>query len=161
MDLSDGAQVVRALLGRDAPNVRYHAAHDFEVPIASGSYPHDGMAIVPCSMGTLGRIAHGGSTNLVERAADVCLKERRKLIVVPRETPYSTVHLKNMLELSQAGAIVLPASPGLYAHGDTVERLIDFVVSRILDHLGIENDLMQRYGESSVPLRRHPEDIDE
>ncbi len=114
------------------------------------------MAVVPCSMGTLARIAHGYSSNLVERAADVCLKERRRLVVVPRETPYSLVHLRNMTALTEAGGIVLPASPGLYARSDSVERLVDFIVSRILDHLGVPNDLMQRYGE---PVRRrHPEE---
>ncbi|HZN61760.1 MAG TPA: UbiX family flavin prenyltransferase, partial [Planctomycetota bacterium] len=123
---------------------------------ASGSFRHDGMAVVPCSMGTLGRIAHGVSSGLADRAADVCLKERRKLVLVPRETPYSTIHLENMLKLSQAGAIVLPASPGLYAGATTVEQLVDFVVSRALDHLGVENNLMQRYGEPAK--RRHPED---
>lgn len=156
LDLSDGPGVVRTLLGRPAPNVAFHPVHDFEVPVASGSYRHDGMAIVPCSMGTIGRIASGCSSNLVERAADVCLKERRKLVVVPRETPYSEIHLENMLRLTRAGAIVLPASPGLYARSDTVERLIDFVVSRVLDHLGVPNDLMQRYGEPA--RRRHPEE---
>jgi 4-hydroxy-3-polyprenylbenzoate decarboxylase len=114
------------------------------------------MAVMPCSMGTLGRIAHGVSTGLADRAADVCLKERRRLVLVPRETPYSTIHLENMLKVSLAGAIVLPASPGLYAGATTVEQLVDFVVCRALDHLGIENDLMQRYGEPAK--RRHPED---
>ena len=155
-DPDDEPGTLSALLGRECANVIFHSNRDFEVPVASGSFRHDGMAVVPCSMGTLGRIAHGLSTNLVERAADVCLKERRKLILVPRETPYSTIHLENMLKLSQAGAIVLPASPGLYAGATTVEQLVDFVVSRVLDHLGVENNLMQRYGE--LAKRRHPED---
>jgi 4-hydroxy-3-polyprenylbenzoate decarboxylase len=155
LDLSDGASVIRALLGRDAANVAWHPAGDFETPIASGSYRHDGMAVVPCSMGTLGRIATGCSTSLVERAADVCLKERRRLVVVPREMPYSEIHLENMLRLTRAGAIVLPASPGFYSRSDSVEQLVDFVVSRILDHLGVDNDLMRRYGEPA--RRRHPE----
>ncbi|HEY3226519.1 MAG TPA: flavin prenyltransferase UbiX [Planctomycetota bacterium] len=155
-DPDDGPAALRALLGHEPANVVCHSNRDFEVPVASGSFRHDGMAIVPCSMGTLGRIAHGASTNLVERAADVCLKERRKLILVPRETPYSTIHLENMLRLSQAGAIILPASPGLYAESGSVDQLVDFIVSRVLDHLGVENNLMQRYGE---PIhRRHLED---
>ena len=155
-DADDGPAVLRALLGQEPPNVVCHSNRDFEVAVASGSFRHDGMAIVPCSMGTLGRIAHGASTSLVERAADVCLKERRKLILVPRETPYSTIHLENMLRLSQAGAIILPASPGLYAESASVDQLVDFIVSRVLDHLGVENNLMQRYGEPAK--RRHPED---
>jgi len=155
-DPEDGPATLRALLGSEPENVVVHRTRDLDAPVASGSFRHDGMAVVPCSMGTLGRIAHGLSSSLAERAADVCLKERRKLILVPRETPYSTIHLENMLKLSQAGAIVLPASPGLYAGATTVEHLVDFVVSRALDHLGVENNLMQRYGE---PMRRrHPED---
>jgi len=107
-------------------------------------------------MGTLGRIAHGVSSGLADRAADVCLKERRRLILVPRETPYSMIHLENMLALTRAGATILPASPGLYAGATTVEQLVDFVVGRALDHLGVENHLIQRYGETAK--RRHPED---
>ena len=155
-DPDDGPETMRSLLGEELPNVVFHRAGEIEAPISSGSFRHDGMAVVPCSMGTLGRIAHGVSSSLAERAADVCLKERRKLILVPRETPYSTIHLENMLKLSQAGAIVLPASPGLYAGATTVDQLVDFVVSRVLDHLGVENNLMQRYGEPA--RKRHPED---
>jgi len=155
LDLEDGPGVARALLGEEPPNVRYHPVRELEAPIASGSYRHDGMAICPCSGGTLGRIAHGASTNLIERAAEVCLKERRRLVVVPRETPLSIIQIENMLRLAQAGAVVLPASPGFYAQNDSVERLVDFVVSRVLDHLGVENDLMRRYGEPAQ--KRHPE----
>ena len=147
LDLSDGLGVVRTLLGEVPPNVKYHHYKDLEVSIASGSYRHDGMAVCPCSGGTIGRIAAGSSSNLIERAADVCLKERRRLILVPRETPLSDIHLENMLRLSRAGATILPASPGFYSRGDTVERLVDFVVARVLDHLGVENTLMERYGE--------------
>ncbi len=156
LDLSDGPSVVRALLGEEPPNVTPHHYKDLEVSIASGSYRHDGMAVVPCSGGTLGRIACGASSNLIERAADVCLKERRRLILVPRESPLSEIHLENMLRVTRAGAIVLPASPGFYGRADTVERLVDFVVSRVLDHLGVENALMERYGEPA--RRRHPEE---
>jgi 4-hydroxy-3-polyprenylbenzoate decarboxylase len=156
LDVSDGAGVARAFLGEEPANLRVHHYKDLEQAIASGSYAHDGMAICPCSTGTLGRIASGASTNLIERAADVCLKERRRLVLVPRETPLSQIHIQNMLTLTQAGAIVLPASPGFYAKNDSVERLVDFVVSRVLDHLGVENALMQRYGEPAT--RKHPED---
>lgn len=156
LDLQDGHSVVRAYLGETPHNVVYHNVREFEVPIASGSYRHDGMVVAPCSMGALARIASGASSNLLERAAEVCLKERRKLILVPRETPYSRISLRNMMELNDAGALILPASPGFYSASDTVERLVDFVVSRVLDHLGVENDLMQRYGEPAQ--RRHPED---
>jgi 4-hydroxy-3-polyprenylbenzoate decarboxylase len=156
LDLADGPGVVRALLGEEPPGVSCHHYKDLEVSIASGSYRHDGMAVCPCSGGTLARIASGASSNLIERAADVCLKERRKLVLVPREAPLSEIHIENMLRVTRAGAVVLPASPGFYGRGDTVESLVDFVVSRVLDHLGVENALMQRYGE---PLRkRHPEE---
>jgi 4-hydroxy-3-polyprenylbenzoate decarboxylase len=156
LDLHDGPSVVRAYLGETPPNVLYHHVREFEVPVASGSCRHDGMVVAPCSMGALGRIASGASSNLIERAAEVCLKERRRLVLVPRETPYSRISLRNMLEVHDAGAVILPASPGFYSAADTVERLVDFVVSRVLDHLGVENDLMQRYGEPAK--RRHPED---
>ena len=156
LDLHDGPGVIRAYLGETPSNVIYHHIREFEVPVASGSYRHDGMVVCPCSTGSMGRIASGASSNLLERAAEVCLKERRKLILVPRETPLSRIAIKNMLELTDAGAIVLPASPGFYSANDSVERLIDFVVSRVLDHLGVENNLMQRYGEPAK--RRHPEE---
>jgi 4-hydroxy-3-polyprenylbenzoate decarboxylase len=156
LDLNDGPGVLRALLGEEPPNVEVHHYKDLEVSIASGSYRHDGMVICPCSGGTLGRIACGVSSNLIERAADVCFKERRKLILVPRETPLSEIHIENMLRVTRAGAVVLPASPGFYAGENSVERLVDFIVSRVLDHLGVENTLLQRYGE---PVRRrHPEE---
>ena len=148
LDLSDGASVIRTLLGEEPPNVIYHHPRDLEVSIASGSYRHDGMVICPCSAGTLGRIAAGISTGLVDRAADVCLKERRQLILVPRETPLSEIHIENMLRVTRAGATVLPASPGFYGRNDSVDRLVDFIISRILDHLGVENRLMERYGET-------------
>ena len=155
-DPDDGPETVRALLGHEPANVVFHRSSELEAPVASGSFRHDGMAVVPCSMGTLGRIAHGVSSGLADRAADVCLKERRRLVLVPRETPYSMIHLENMLALTRAGATILPASPGLYAGATTVEQLVDFVVGRALDHLGVENHLIQRYGETAK--RRHPED---
>lgn len=130
-----------------APDAHVHGPNQMDAAIASGSFKTDGMVIIPCSMGTIGRIASGVSTGLIDRAADVHLKERRRLVVVPRETPYSLIHLQNMLTLTQAGAIVLPASPGFYGHQQTVDQLVDFVVCRALDHLGVSNELAPRYGE--------------
>lgn len=120
---------------------------DWFSPVASGSSSPASMVICPASGGTLSAIANGASNNLIERAADVALKERRQLIVVPRETPYSQVHLQNMLTLTQMGAVVLPASPGFYAKADSVEDLIDFIVARILDQLELPQTIMPRWGE--------------
>ena len=117
-------------------------------PVASGSNPGDAMVICPCSMGTLASVACGLADNLIERAADVMLKERRTLILVPRETPFSTIHLENMLRLAQAGAIVLPANPGFYHHPRTVDDLVDFVVARVLDRLHVAHALLPRWGQS-------------
>lgn len=116
-------------------------------PIASGSNTADAMVICPCTMGTLAAIAAGMSDNLIERAADVILKEQRKLILVPRETPFSAIHLENMLKLARLGAVILPANPGFYHHPATVQDVVDFVVARILDHLGLPHQLMARWGE--------------
>jgi 4-hydroxy-3-polyprenylbenzoate decarboxylase len=117
---------------------------------ASGSAPSRGMVVCPCSMGTLASIAQGTTRSLIERAADVVLKERRRLILVPRETPYSLIHLENMTRLTQAGAIILPASPGFYACPASIDDLIDFVVGRILAHLDVASDIGPRWqsGES-------------
>jgi flavin prenyltransferase len=108
---------------------------------ASGSAPARGMVVCPCSMGTLASIAQGTTRSLIERAADVVLKERRRLVLVPRETPYSTIHLENMLRVTQAGAVVLPASPGFYHKPQRVDDLVDFVVARVLSQLGIQHEL--------------------
>ena len=116
-----------------------------DVGIASGSFPADGMVIVPASMGTIGRIASGVSETVIERAADVCLKERVKLVVVPRETPLSTIHLRNLTLLDQAGALILPASPGFYNKPQGIGDLVDFVVARILKQLGVDQDLIPSY----------------
>jgi len=113
---------------------------------ASGSALNAGMVICPCSMGTLSAISVGASRSLVERAADVALKERRPLVLVPRESPLSAIHLENMLRVTRAGAVVLPASPGFYHHPTSVDDLVDFVVARVLDHLGIEHALVRRWG---------------
>ena len=115
-------------------------------PVASGSNPPDAMVVCPCSMGTLAAIAQGLADKLIERAADVVLKEGRKLILVPRETPFSVIHLENMLRLARAGAVVLPPNPGFYHHPESVADIVDFVVARILDQLAVPHTLMQRWG---------------
>jgi 4-hydroxy-3-polyprenylbenzoate decarboxylase len=115
---------------------------------ASGSARNRGMVICPCSMGTISAISQGTSRSLVERAADVALKERRTLVVVPRETPYSAIHLENMLRLTRAGAVVLPASPGFYHRPTQIVELVDFVVARVLDHLGVPHSIGRRWGDS-------------
>ena len=117
-------------------------------PVASGSNPPDAMVVCPCTMGSLASIAQGLASNLIERAADVVLKEGRKLILVPRETPLSVIHLENMLRLSRAGAVILPPNPGFYHHPETVDDLVDFVVARILDQLSVAHTLMQRWGNA-------------
>jgi 4-hydroxy-3-polyprenylbenzoate decarboxylase len=134
---------------------RYHAQpgqlsvfgrEDWFSPVASGSNPADAMAICPCSMGTLGALASGLADNLIERAADVMLKERRPLLLVPRETPLSSIHLENMLKLSRAGAVILPPAPGFYGRPQSIGDLVDFIVARILDQLGLEHTLGPRWG---------------
>lgn len=128
--------------------LRAYGREEWFAPVASGSNPADAMVVCPCTMGTLAAIACGLADNLIERAADVMLKERRALLLVPRETPLSVVHLENMLRLARAGAIILPANPGFYHHPANVSDLVDFVVARILDHLGVAHSLMPRWGES-------------
>jgi 4-hydroxy-3-polyprenylbenzoate decarboxylase len=125
--------------------------HGFYAPFASGSAGYDTMVIIPCSMGTLGRIAAGISDDLVTRAADVILKERGRLIVVPRETPYSLIHLRNMVTLTEAGAIVMPATPSFYSLPTNMEELVDTVVNRVLDLVGIKNNGCQwgKFGTQS------------
>ena len=123
---------------------------DWMAPVASGSNPADAMAVCPCSMGTLGAIAAGLADNLIERAADVMLKERRPLVLVPRETPLSSIHLENMTRLAHAGAVILPPSPGFYTRPQSVEDIVDFVVARVLDHLGVRNELALRWGAARV-----------
>jgi 4-hydroxy-3-polyprenylbenzoate decarboxylase len=118
-------------------------------PPASGSNPPEAMVICPCTSGTLATVAHGVCDDLIDRAADVMLKERRKLIVVVRETPHSTIQLENMLQLARAGATIMPANPGFYFNPQTVEEIVDFMVARILDHLGVENALSRRWGDDS------------
>jgi 4-hydroxy-3-polyprenylbenzoate decarboxylase len=127
--------------------IRVFAREDWFSPVASGSSPVDAMAICPCSMGTVAAVAAGLSDSLIERAADVMLKERRKLVLVPREAPFSTLHLENLLRLSRAGAVIVPASPGFYHRPKTVQDLVDFLVARVLDQLGVKHQLLDRWGE--------------
>lgn len=136
--------------GAAAGRLIVHAREDWLAPMASGSNPGDGMAICPCTMGTLGAIAGGLADNLIERAADVMLKEKRPLVLVPRETPLSAIHLENMLKLARAGAVILPPAPGFYAHPQSVTDLVDFVVARVLDHLHVPNALIARWGDSRM-----------
>jgi flavin prenyltransferase len=162
---TSGAQVLREELGLSVALNRfdplvfgdlgsgqliYHHQSDFGAGIASGSFRTAGMVVAPCSMSTLASVAHGITSNLISRAADVHLKERRKLILVPRETPLSLVHLENMTAVTRAGAIVLPAMPGWYHQPRSLEDLVDFVVARICDQLGVEVELMKRWGGEIV-----------
>jgi 4-hydroxy-3-polyprenylbenzoate decarboxylase len=132
--------------GAEPGQLTVFGREDWMSPVASGSNPADAMAVCPCSMGTLGALAAGLADNLIERAADVMLKERRTLVLVPRETPLSAIHLANMLKLSHAGAVILPPSPGFYGHPRTIEDLVDFVVARVLDQLGVAHALGPRWG---------------
>ena len=127
--------------------VTAYGPQEWSAPYASGSARVDAYVICPCSMGTLGTIASGAMTNLIHRAASVALKEERRLVVVPRETPLSTIHLQNMLTLRQAGATIMFAAPGFYNAPQSVNDLVDFVVARILDQIGLENDLTKRWGD--------------
>lgn len=132
---------------RLAPGVKIHGLKSMNVPFVSGSNPFDAMVIIPCTMGTLGRIAHGYSEDVLLRAADVMLKERKKLILVPREAPLSLVHVKNFELLLLAGATLLPANPFFYTHPKSIEQVVDTVVARVLDHLGVPQNLVPRWAE--------------
>lgn len=154
MDLelpSRPAEARAALLTRmpavDPEKLAVFGREEWFAPVASGSNPPDAMVVCPCTMGTLAAIAQGLSDNLIERAADVVLKEGRRLILVPRETPFSTIHLENMLRLARAGAVILPPSPGFYHHPREIGDIVDFVVARILDQLRVPHELMRRWGE--------------
>lgn len=129
--------------------LRVFGREEWFAPVASGSNPADAMVICPCTMGTLAAVAMGLNQKLIERAADVMLKENRQLILVPREMPFSVIHLENMLKLARSGAIIMPANPGFYHHPECLQDMIDFVVARILDHLGVAHQLMSRWGEKN------------
>jgi 4-hydroxy-3-polyprenylbenzoate decarboxylase len=134
--------------GASKNQLRVFGREEWFAPVASGSNPADAMVICPCTMGTLSAVACGLADNLIERAADVMLKERRQLVLVPRETPLSAIHLENMLRLARAGAVILPANPGFYHHPAKVDDLVDFVVARVLDQLSVPHQLIARWGES-------------
>jgi 4-hydroxy-3-polyprenylbenzoate decarboxylase len=147
-----GEQVLRLELGLDlrelvGPAVMVHQSKDFAAPLASGSFQMQGMVVIPCTMGTLGAIAQGQSRNLIHRAAEVTLKERRPLILVVRETPLSLVHLRNLLAAAEAGATIFPAMPGFYQRPQNLAEMARNFVGRILDHLGLAHDLTTRWGE--------------
>ncbi|MFC0470292.1 UbiX family flavin prenyltransferase [Halalkalibacter kiskunsagensis] len=144
---SNRDSVIEELFSGYDGQLHTHDLHDYGAPIASGSYQNDGMIIIPCSMGTLSGIANGASGNLLERTADVMLKEGRNLILVPRETPLNQLHLENMLKVSKVGAKVLPAMPGFYHLPKNMDELINFLVGKALDSLGVKHDLFTRWGD--------------
>lgn len=133
----------------DSAKLRVFGKEDWLAPVASGSNPARAMVVCPCTSGTLAAIAAGLSSNLIERAADVTLKEQRKLILVVRETPFSATHLENMLKLSRMGAVIMPANPGFYHQPQSIADLVDFMVARVLDHLDVQHDLSERWGAHS------------
>ena len=137
---------LRGHLGHESDRLSYYAGDDFFAPIASGSAAADAMLVVPCSMGTLSRICCGNSGNLLERAADVMLKEGRPLVLVPRETPLNAIHLEHMLKLARLGVRIVPAMPGFYQRPESMEDLVDFVVGKVLDSVQVEHDLFRRWG---------------
>jgi 4-hydroxy-3-polyprenylbenzoate decarboxylase len=147
-DRSLPSEEVVGRLTEGLEGVTVYDSHDFGAPYASGSAKVDGYVICPCSMATAGTIAAGAMANLVHRAASVALKEDRKLVLVPRETPLSTIHLENLLRLRRAGAVIVFAAPGFYNSPQTIDDLIEFVVGRCLDQLGIENTLTKRWGQA-------------
>ncbi len=134
----------------EAAQLNVYGPNDWLAPPASGSFRHDGMVIAPCSMKTLAAVAGGLADTLLQRAADVCLKERRPLILVPRETPLNLIHLENMVRVCRAGAILLPAMPSFYTHPQTIPALVDTVTARILDHLAVQHQLAQEWGKVNI-----------
>ncbi|WP_311953423.1 flavin prenyltransferase UbiX [Halomonas garicola] len=147
------AEALAKRSGAQEGQVRCFGREDWMAPVASGSGAPSSMVICPCSTGTLSAVATGASNNLIERAADVAIKERRRLVMVPRESPFSPIHLEHMLTLSRLGVVILPAAPGFYHRPASVDDLIDFIVARILNQLGIEHALMPRWGEAGEPPR--------
>ncbi|MCS7064640.1 MAG: UbiX family flavin prenyltransferase [Fimbriimonadales bacterium] len=148
LDIERETLCAETLLGASWDGLKVLEPRNYFAPPASGSFRHDGMVIVPCSMGTLGRVANGASDDLMTRAADVCLKERRPLILVVRETPFNAVHLRNMLLAAEAGATILPACPAFYNRPHTLEEAVDTVIARILQHLGVEQGLVPEWGRA-------------
>ncbi len=138
------------LCGAADGQIKAYAKEQWTAPIASGSGVADAMVVCPCTTGTLSAIACGNSTNLIERAADVTIKEHKKLIIMPREMPFSAIHLENMLKLARIGVIVMPPNPGFYQQPKTIDDLVDFVVARVLEQLGIEQDLLPAWGSDSA-----------
>jgi 4-hydroxy-3-polyprenylbenzoate decarboxylase len=153
--LPSRASEIAAILGARfaAPDgaLRVYGKEDWFAPVASGSNPPDAMVVCPCTTGTLAELAAGTSRTLIERAADVAIKERRPVILVVRETPFSAIHLENMLRLARAGVTIMPANPGYYHRPEEVEDLIDYMVARVLDHLGLKHELMARWGDDRAP----------
>ena len=146
-DTGDLAAFFDARFSGHGGTLAAYGKEEWFAPAASGSNPADAMVVCPCTMGAVAAIAHGMADNLIERAADVMLKEKRPLILVPRETPFSLIHLRNMTLLAEAGATILPANPGFYHRPQSVDQVVDFIVARVLDHLGVPHDLMARWGE--------------
>ncbi len=142
----DAERMLIERLGKFSGKLKVYGRDDWFAPMASGSNPGDAMVICPCTMGTLAGIAAGLSDDLITRAADVMLKEKRSLILCPREMPFSAIHLENMLKLAHAGAVILPPNPGFYYQPDSVQDMVDFVVARILDHLGVTQKLIKPWG---------------
>ena len=140
-------QALREWVKTDKGRLVVCGLEQWTAPVASGSGAPAAMVVCPCSTGTLSAIATGASDNLIERAADVAIKEGRKLILVPRESPFSAIHLENMLKLSRLGVTIMPAAPGFYHQPQSVDDLVDFMVARLLDHLGVEQTLVKRWGE--------------
>jgi 4-hydroxy-3-polyprenylbenzoate decarboxylase len=145
--VSDMQKVLSKKFGADENQLRVFGEDEWTSPVASGSSDVSAMVVCPCSMGALSAIATGASNNLLERAADVMLKERKKLILVPRETPYSDIHLENMLKLSRMDAVIVDANPGFYNSPKSIDDLVDFVVAKILDQLKVEHELQPKWGE--------------
>ena len=143
-------KALQAHTGAADGQLTVYGREDWFAPPASGSGEKAPLVICPCSTGTLSALATGASNNLIERAGDVALKERRQLILVPREAPYSEIHLENMLKLTRMGAVIMPASPGFYHSPSSVDDLVDFIVARLLDHLGLDQTLVPRWGEGSA-----------